>query len=64
MNGIIITEDGYFNRVPILRKETMEIISKGLRVPCIYCGENHLEYTCDKQIDHLKKLINDERVIK
>lgn len=61
---MIITEQGYLEHIPTLKKETMDVLSKPLRSPCKYCGKTHAEYACDKQIEHLKKLIQDARDIK
>ncbi len=38
-----------------LSKEVEEILKGPIRNPCEYCGEKHLDYACDSQIESIKK---------
>jgi hypothetical protein len=44
-------------RLP-LSKEVEEILKAPIRNPCEYCGEKHLDYACDSQIESIKKQYN------
>ena len=41
-----------------LSKEVEEILKGPIRNPCKYCGEKHLDYACDAQIESIKKQYN------
>lgn len=44
----------YHIKEPLLAA-TMELLSKPLRNPCKYCGQQHLDYACNKQIQFIKE---------
>jgi hypothetical protein len=49
------------NREIEVSPEVQKILDGPSRNPCTYCGENHLEYACDKQIEYLKTLIKSKK---
>lgn len=38
----------------IMKKSTIDVVNSTMRDPCEYCGQKHLEYACDRQIEYLK----------